>query len=99
MAKRSQARRNALIAIALIVPAFSQWLVRAIPVVTRSELLIYDWRSRALPPTALDPRLVLVGMDDESLNHLPLDRPSYPLPRTMHAKVLTELHDAGARII
>jgi len=92
-------RRNVLIAIALVVPALSQWLVREIPVVTRTELLIYDWHSRALPPTALDPRLVLVGMDDESLSHLPLERPSYPLPRTMQAKVVTDLHEAGAKVI
>jgi CHASE2 domain-containing sensor protein len=92
-------RRLTLITIALIVPGLSQWLVREVPSVHRVELLIYDWHSRALPPSALDPRLVLVGMDDESLNRLPLDRPAYPLPRSMHARVVKELHEAGARVI
>jgi len=96
---RRKGRRYILTAIALIVPALSQWLVRQVPAVHRSELLIYDWHSRSLPPMPLDPRLVVVGMDDESLNHLGLDRPSYPLPRTFHARMAKELHDAGARVV
>jgi adenylate cyclase len=92
-------RRLALTAVALVVPALTQWLVREIPAVHRSELLIYDWHSRALPSIPPDPRLVLVGMDDESLNRLPLDRPVYPLPRSVHARMVKELHEAGARVI
>jgi adenylate cyclase len=92
-------RRYALVAIALVVPVLGQRLVREIPVVHRAELLIYDWHSRALPAIPLDPRLVVIGMDDESLNRLPLERPAYPLPRTIHAKLVQELHAAGARVI
>jgi adenylate cyclase len=92
-------RRSVLIAIALLVPALTQWLVRELQVVLRTELLFYDWHVGALPNNPPDDRLVFVGMDDESLSRLPLDRPAYPLPRSMHAKVVRELHEAGAKLI
>lgn len=92
-------RRGILLAIALIVPAVSHLLVRELQFVHRIELLIYDWHAHALPSIPPDDRLVLVGMDDESLNHLPLPRPAYPLPRTIHARVVQELHEAGAKVI
>lgn len=92
-------RRSMLLAIALIIPAISHLVVREIPGLYSLELLIYDMHVRALPSIPADDRLVLVGMDDESLNHLPLTRPTYPLPRTMHAKVVQALHDAGAKVI
>jgi adenylate cyclase len=38
-------------------------------------------------------------MDDESLSHLPLERPVYPLPRNIHAQLLRELHKAGAKVV
>jgi adenylate cyclase len=92
-------RRGVLIAIALVIPALTHWIVRELPPVFRTELLIYDWHIRALPALAPDDRLVFVGMDDESLARLPLDRPAYPLPRSMHAKLVRELHEAGAKAI
>jgi adenylate cyclase len=77
----------------------SQWLIRQVPSLHRAELLIYDWHAGALPGIPPDDRLVLVGMDQESLSHLPLERPSYPLPRSVHAQVIRALHAAGARAI
>lgn len=92
-------RRGVLIAIALLVPALAQWLVREVQVALRTELLFYDWHVASLPNVPPDDRFVFVGMDDESLSRLPLDRPAYPLPRSMHAKVVRELHQAGAKLI
>src|SRR5947207_255018 len=97
--KLSAVRRSVLVIIALVVPAFIHWIVRELPPLFRMELLIYDWHVRALPSIPPDDRLVFVGMDDESLARLPLDRPAYPLPRSMHAKVVRELHEAGAKLI
>lgn len=88
-----------LLSLGFAVSAVSTWAVRALPGVQRLELLAYDLHSRALPLLAADERIVIVGMDDESLSHLPLDRPAYPLPRTFHAHLLHELHEAGAKVV
>jgi adenylate cyclase len=84
---------------ALVIPAFTHWIIQELPVVYRTELLVYDWHMNALPRIPPDDRLVYVAMDNESLSRLPLDRPVYPLPRSFHAKVVRELHDAGAKAI
>jgi adenylate cyclase len=86
-------------AIAVLAPAATRWFIRGSPAIHRAELLIYDWHARSLPNIPPDDRIVLVGMDQESLGHLPLDRPSYPLPRTIHASVVRTLHAAGARVV
>lgn len=86
-------------AIALLAPLCSRWAIRGFPAVHRAELLVYDWHARSLPNIPPDDRIVLVGMDQESLGHLPLERPFYPLPRTIHATVVRQLHAAGARVI
>jgi adenylate cyclase len=85
--------------IALLAPALSQWFIRELPSLHRTELLIYDWHAGALPPIPPDDRIVLVGMDQESLGRLHLDRPSYPLPRSVHTRVVQQLHAAGAKVI
>ncbi len=88
-----------LLLVALIVPAASRWVVSSVPSLHKLELLAYDWHARALPASAPDPRIVLVGMDDSSLDRLPLERRSYPLPRSIHAKLLDGLSEAGARVV
>ena len=96
---RVNPRLATLGAIALLAPLGSRWAIRSFPAVHRAELLVYDWHARALPNIRPDNRIVLVGMDQESLGHLPLERPFYPLPRTIHASVVRQLHAAGARVI
>jgi adenylate cyclase len=96
---RLNARLATLAAIGLLAPIASRWAIRAVPAAHRAELLVYDWHARSLPPLPPDDRIVVVGMDQESLAHLPLDRPFYPLPRTIHASVVRELHAAGASVI
>ncbi len=88
-----------LVMVALAVPAASRWLVSSMPSLHKLELLAYDWHARALPQLVPDHRIVLVGMDDRSLDRLPLERRSYPLPRRVHAKLVDELSQAGARVI
>jgi adenylate cyclase len=92
-------RLGILLSIAVLTSALSQWAIRALPGVHKLELLAYDWHVASLPPLAPDERIVIVGMDDASLTHLPLDRPAYPLPRTMQARLVRELQRAGARVI
>jgi adenylate cyclase len=96
---RLNARVATLAAIGLLAPIVSRWAIRAVPAVHRAELLVYDWHVRSLPALPADDRIVLVGMDQESLSHLPLERPLYPLPRTIHASVVRQLHAAGASVI
>jgi adenylate cyclase len=88
-----------LITIAIVVSALGTFTVRAIPAVHRLELLTYKWHMRAMKTGPSGDHVVLVGMDQESLAHLPLDRPVYPLPRSVHAQLLRELHDAGAKAV
>jgi adenylate cyclase len=88
-----------LAAIALLAPIGSRWAIREFPAVHRVELLVYDWHAGSLPALPPDDRIVLVGMDRESLAHLPLERPFYPLPRTIHANVVRRLQAAGAKVI
>jgi len=97
--RRFDRRLIILLSIAIAVSAGGTAVVRMLPGIHRLELLAYAWHMRSLPVLLPDDRIVIVGMDDESLSHLPVDRPSYPLPRTIHAKLLHELHDAGARVV
>jgi adenylate cyclase len=88
-----------LVAIALLAPIGSRWAIRTFPPVHYVELLAYGWHAGSLQSLPPDDRIVLVGMDQESLTHLPLERPFYPLPRTIHANVVRQLHAAGAKVI
>ncbi|MBI3912086.1 MAG: adenylate/guanylate cyclase domain-containing protein [Armatimonadetes bacterium] len=88
-----------LLLIALLVPAVSRWLVARWPTIHKLELLAYDWHCRSLSRRAPDARIVIVGMDEESLEHLPLKHRTYPLPRTLHARIVDILREAGARVI
>src|SRR5579871_3943914 len=83
-----------LLAIAVAVPAVS---LSRVPGLHKLELLVYDWHCAALPRLPPDPRLVLIGMDDGSLDYL--QRPSYPLPRSMHGRMVDILREAGAKVI
>ncbi len=92
-------RLISLVLVALAVPAVSRWAVSSVPSLHKLELLAYDWHSGALPREKPDSRIVLIGMDDASLDRLPLERRSYPLPRRFHARLLDELHEAGALVV
>lgn len=89
-----------LLGIALLTPLAVRWLLAQWPGVRYVELLAYDWRVRALPRQAADPRIVIIGMDDATLDALPLGaRPFYPLPRFLHAHLVDELREGGARAV
>jgi adenylate cyclase len=89
----------ALVPVALAVPAASRWIVASLPSVHKLELLAYDWHFGSLPAEKPDDRIVLVGMDDASLDQLPIERRSYPLPRRIHAQLIDDLRQAGARVV
>ena len=98
--RRWRDRRFLTLAVVVLgIPAASRELVAKFSSPDDFELLAYDWHCRALPPREPDPRIVIVGMDNESLGRLPLLRRSYPLPRNFHAKVIDELRNAGARVV
>ena len=89
-----------LLLIALLVPLGVRWLLGQWPGARYVELLAYDWRMRALPAAGADPRIVIIGMDDATLDALPLgERRFYPLPRALHARLVDELRSGGARVV
>jgi adenylate cyclase len=103
--KRDKRQRDGrlilLLLLALAVPITSEVLALwKLARVRGLELLIYDVHCRSLPRLKPDPRIVIVGMDDATLDRLSaLERHSYPLPRNYHGRVVDTLHDAGARVI
>jgi adenylate cyclase len=88
-----------LLLMALAVSGASTWVVRDLGALQKLELLVYDWHMRALPILPADDRIVIVGLDDDSLSQLPIARKAYPVPRTIHAHLLHELHEGGARVV
>ncbi|MFU2930153.1 CHASE2 domain-containing protein [Pseudomonas paraeruginosa] len=56
--------------------------------------LLYD-RLRNLTPLAVDPRILIVAIDDRSLESLG----RWPWPRSVHAELLERLSAAGARSV
>src|SRR5690349_7719220 len=94
-------RLTLLLCCAIVVPILIQTINLRLPWVDKIELQAYDRHMSDLPHIPPDPRLVIVGMDDDSLNHLYenrlIDRPDYT--RSMHAKLLRELYKAGARVV
>jgi adenylate cyclase len=61
------------------------------------ELRTVDLRFDVRGVSSEEPAVVFVRMDGASLRHL--RRASYPLPRSVHARVIDELRGAGARAI
>jgi len=90
-----------LLSAALAIPLLSRAIEERFPPVHRIELLTYAWRMQGLRPIEPDRAMVLVGMDDRSCDHLfrqgLIDRPVYT--RAMQARLLRELHTAGARTV
>src|SRR5262245_11444006 len=83
----------------MLVSIVGTAVVRLLPGIQRLELLAYGWHMRSLPALPADDRIVIVGMDDDSLSHLPLARPAYPLSRNIHAQLLRELRSGGAKVV
>jgi adenylate cyclase len=96
---RSYIRLLVLLSIAFGVCVLGTPIVRALPGMHLLEMLVYNWHVGALPPLPADDRIVIVGMDSDSLARLPIARPVYPLPRTIHAQLLRELHAGGAKVV
>jgi len=99
MKRPFDSRLVALLVIVLAVAPASTWLLRKLQSVHSLELLVYRWHVSGLPAIPADDRIVIVGMDEESLSRLPLERPSYPLPRSFHAHLLDELRQGDAKAV
>lgn len=71
------------------------------PALRSLELLRYDRAVASLPTIPPDPRVVLVALGDETPAAIPelAERPFYPLPRELHARLTDALRKAGARTI
>jgi adenylate cyclase len=97
--RRLDLRLGILLLIGVAVSGTSAWFARNLPAVRRLELLAYDWHLASLPILPPDDRIVIVGMDDESLSQLPVDQKTWPVPRSIHAHLLHELHEGGAKVV
>jgi adenylate cyclase len=59
------------------------------------ELAVYDFNALNSAPNTPDQRIVIVDIDDESINQLGV----WPWPREYHAKVIKRLTQLGAKIV
>src|SRR5262245_19112886 len=89
---------------ALAIPSLSNVIKESMPQFKNLELLAYDrhcWDLLHSRPIKPDPRLVLIGMDDGSLErllrHAEIDRLAYN--RRLQGRLAHILHAAGARVI
>lgn len=64
----------------------------------RAELATYDYRLSYAPSAGRSQEIVLVTIDDESLNQGG-EMSVWPWPRRYHARVIKQLKQAGARVI
>jgi adenylate cyclase len=64
----------------------------------RAELATYDYRLSYAPHPRRSTDLVLVTIDDESMNQGG-ELSVWPWPRRYHARVIKQLHAAGAKVI
>lgn len=71
-------------------------LMEAGGVLKRLELSTVDTRFGVRGTTGPPPDVVLVGFDDQTFNEL---QEQWPLDRKHHAKAITKLKDAGAKVI
>jgi adenylate cyclase len=69
-------------------PLVAEWLQRL-------ELVAYDYRAAASATLPRSDQIVIVTIDEESLNVLP----QWPWPRSFHAKVIRSLKKAGAKLV
>jgi adenylate cyclase len=99
MKRRLDLRLGILLLIGFAVSGTGAWFAQKLAAAKRLELLAYGWHVSSLPILPPDDRIVIVGMDDESLAQLPLEQKAWPVPRRIHAHLLHELHEAGARVV
>ena len=97
VSKKHDGRKVVLLLLAILSPFLATLIVHKFSLVSDLELLVYDWHCASLPRLKPDPRIVLIGMDDESLQAM--NQPSYPLPRSLHGQLINELNSAGASSI
>ncbi len=87
-----------LLLIAFAVPSLGLIVtVTRVPWLRSLELAIFDIHERKLALLNPDPRIVVVGMYDDTPEHLGED--SFPLSRALHAQVIDMLRANGARVI
>src|SRR6185503_486920 len=70
-------------------------LLRLFRVFDAAELFTYDLRFQLRPPQPALQDVVLITIDDRSLNALG----AWPLPRDLHASLVNALTDMGAKAI
>src|ERR1043165_4189895 len=77
------------------------FLLDAHDLLDRAELWGLDQRFRMRGPRHARERtqVVVVGIDDYSINRLAGEYGGPPLPRSVHARLIDRLTDAGARVI
>ena len=76
------------------------FLARSTEIVRTVELRTLDWRFRHFSrPARHDPRIVLVMIDQPSLDHFEKDGTYWPWPRSIYGAILDFLKKGGARTV
>lgn len=71
------------------------FLLFLIPFINRFELLTLDYRFQNRPDHPVNPAIVLIGIDDVSLNKIG----RWPWPRSYHGQMIEILKEAEAKVI
>ncbi len=79
-------------ALAIIIAALASWT----GLLSRVDNASFDTRLAIRGEHAASDDVVVVGVDDDTINALPLQ---WPYPRSVHAQVIDALTAAGARVI
>lgn len=95
--------RNLLLAAGVALLAIAIWppgtnSIVLLPLLHQLEWKAYDaqYVVRGLQPEKIDPRIAIVGFDT---NFLGLNEVRWPPPRRVHAQIVENLKNAGARLI
>ncbi|HLJ68193.1 MAG TPA: adenylate/guanylate cyclase domain-containing protein [Chloroflexota bacterium] len=72
-------------------------VLQGLPIFTRAELAAYDFQFQRRGDRPAPANVVVVGLDDASVQDLSAGR--YPIPRRFMADAITFLHRAGAAVI
>ena len=71
------------------------WTGAGLSFLQNVEMRSLDARFRLRGPRPVDPRIVIVAIDEKTLQHVG----SWPIGRNAYAQLIDRLHDVGARII
>lgn len=99
MLRSRTGRACAFLLVGLLSALAAGWGVARLPPLRNIETLSYDLRMAAASGPPLDPRLVHINIDDESVRPEPEALGRWPWHRDVHARLVDLLTELGAEVI